>query len=126
MSSFGRKTKPSVVVNKRREKRSETAVSAAVSTTTARTSATLVDLSTSGAGLLSPAPPRRGRDIELRINGRTLFGDVAWTRDNAFGLRFAEALDERSWRDVVRAVAEAEAEQRSTSAAAHRDTALED
>ena len=96
MSGFGRKKIVRPVIQKRRSNRSAAAASVTVWTTAACGSVTLVDLSTGGAGLTGPTPPQKGRDVQLRIGDHTLFGEVAWRNDEAFGLRFDEALDEHT------------------------------
>ena len=104
MSGFGRKQQPRAVYEKRKSERSVTTASATLVTTADRRSVTLVDISKGGAGLRAGSAPERGRDVQLRVGGHTLFGRVWWKKDGAFGLRFDETLSEEAWRTVVEAI----------------------
>ena len=94
MSGFGRKRTTGVPREKRRSSREALEVSATVVTTASRKSAIVADISIGGAGLLTTAPPKVGRDMQIRVAGHTLFGAVAWTSENALGVRFDEKLND--------------------------------
>ncbi|MDC8755936.1 PilZ domain-containing protein [Erythrobacter sp. sf7] len=79
---------------------------AVVMTTASRMSAVMIDISSSGAGLAGCVPPQRGRDVQLRVGGYTLFGQVVWRRDETFGVKFEEALTDDEWTIVDAAIRE--------------------
>lgn len=75
----------------------------------------LVDISAGGAQLSDCAPPQRGRDIQVRIAGHTLFGGVVWRKDESFGVKFEEALGEVEQASINAAIEQAKREQIAAS-----------
>lgn len=96
MSGFGRKKATGVSSDKRRSRREGLKVSATAVTTASRSAVTVTDISVGGAGLLSPKPPKVGRDMQIRVAGHTLFGAVAWTGEDSFGVSFDKNLDDHT------------------------------
>lgn len=93
VSDFGRKKATGVPREKRRASREALEVSATAVTTASRCTVTVTDISVGGAGLISPTPPKVGRDMQIRVAGYTLFGAVTWTSEDAFGVSFDKDLD---------------------------------
>jgi hypothetical protein len=79
----------------RRSDARETAPLIAVWTTvTAHHSATLIDLSTSGARLHSEVVPEAGEELLVTIEGIRAFGRVMWCCKEQFGVAFDSPFDD--------------------------------
>lgn len=113
MTRFGRKKAKPTLHEKRRAERSSAGVTADVETPASRKPVTIVDISAGGARLLSSNSPPSRQDVQLNVNGLSVFGSIVWRKDNFFGLRFEEELNEHGSDEIQQAVQDAEAE-RST------------
>jgi len=110
MPHFGRKKIHASQIEKRKAERSSAGVVADVQTPASREPVTIVDISASGARLKSSNYPPSRQDVQLNVNGLAVFGSIVWRRDNLFGLRFDQALNEYSPEEIQEAVKTAEAE----------------
>jgi hypothetical protein len=54
--------------------------------------AEVVDISTTGAGLLCDVPLQLGEELGLKVQGLNLFGTVVRAEDGVYGFRFDELL----------------------------------
>lgn len=93
---------------KRRFRRVTVVLEAIAVTKLARQSVRVNDISNGGAGFHSTQPPEKGSEVQFRISGHTLFGDVTWVSENAFGLKFDRELDARDEMTLDNAIRAAE------------------
>lgn len=107
MSGFGQKKMVREMQEKRRSKRSKARALATVHTPASTEPVTVVDVSESGARLIGSPPRPSRRDVQLRVNGLTMFGTVAWRKEDSFGLEFDQSLNEYGSNEIHRAVREA-------------------
>ena len=114
MTDFGKRHEKSAVSDRRRTSRTPVSAGAIVMTTASRLSAVLVDISEGGAQLTGCLPPQRGRDVQIRIAGHTLFGGIAWRKDETFGVKFEEALGHHELAMIDTAIMQAKCEERAT------------
>jgi hypothetical protein len=108
MTRFGRKKTKPVIREKRRTERSSADVIADVETPASREPVTILDISAGGARLLSSSTPTSRRDVQLSVNGLSVFGAIVWRKENCFGLRFDDALNEYGPDEIQQAVKDAE------------------
>jgi len=109
VTRFGRKKS---AMTQQREKRKSERVPikspAFVETPASRQSVTVVDYSATGVRLTSSSPPPSRRDVCLNINGLAIFGTIAWRRDNCFGIKFEESLNDFEPAELEAALEEAQ------------------
>jgi len=110
MTRFGRKKANPALREKRRAERSSAGVIADVETPASREPVTIVDISAGGARLLSSNTPPARQDVQLNVNGLSVFGAIVWRKDNSFGLRFEDSLNDHGSDEIQQAVKDAEAE----------------
>ena len=110
MTRFGRKKTNLALREKRRAERSSVGVIGDVETPASREPVTIVDISAGGARLRSANSPPSRQDVQLNVNGLSVFGSVVWRKDNHFGLRFEYALNEHGSDEIQQAVKDAEVE----------------
>lgn len=107
MAGFGNKKQEIARREKRRAARATANAPAIIQTTATRLPVTIVNISASGARLIASDHPPSRQDVQLKVNGLSLFGRIAWRRDKIFGVRFDEALHEYSPAEIHDAVEEA-------------------
>lgn len=108
MTGFGRKKYTLTPHEKRRSPRSKACAPAVVETPASRDTVTIVDFSATGARLVGSSPPPSRRDVWLSVNGLALFGTIAWRKDNYFGFKFDDSVNELDPAKIQQAFREAE------------------
>ena len=109
MKGFGNKTQVIARRENRRATRMNANAPAIIQTTASCLAVTIVNISASGARLIASHHPPSRQDVQLKVNGLSLFGRIAWRREKAFGVRFDEALHNYSPAEIHEAVEEASA-----------------
>lgn len=109
MTGFGNKMQVVARREKRRATRMNANAPAIIQTTASRLAVTIVNISASGARLITSDYPPSRQDVQLKVNGLSLFGRIAWRRDKTIGMRFDEALHNYSPAEIHEAVEEASA-----------------
>ena len=109
MAGFGNKMKVIARRENRRANRMNANAPAIIQTTASRLAVTIVNISASGARLIASDHPPSRQDVQLKVNGLSLFGRIAWRREKAFGVRFDETLHDYSPAEIHEAVEEASA-----------------
>ncbi len=106
---FGKKPPPAAAATreKRRAKRLPANAPAIVQTTASRLQVTIVNISVSGARLVTEEEPPDRQDVQVIINGVCLFGRITWRRDKTFAVKFEEGLQGHPPAEILRAVEEA-------------------
>ena len=104
---FGKRGSEAGVREKRRATRLNANAPAVVQTTAYQLSATIVNISSSGARLIAQDRPPPRQDVQVIVNGLYLFGRIAWRRDKAFGVRFDEGSHGYTPDQIYQAVEEA-------------------
>lgn len=110
MAGFGNKRQEILRREKRRAARMNANAPAIIQTTASRLHVTIINISASGARLIASEYPPSRQDVQLKVNGLSLFGRIAWRRDKTFAVRFDEALHEYSTAEIHSAVEEASAQ----------------
>jgi hypothetical protein len=109
MTGFGNKIQVIARRENRRAHRVNANAPAVVQTTACQFAVTIVNISASGARLIASDHPPSRQDVQLKVNGLSLFGRIAWRRQKAFGVRFDDALHDYSPAEIHEAVEEASA-----------------
>ena len=121
MLHFGRKKTNPALREKRRTERSSSSAIADIETPSSREPVTIIDISAGGARLLGSNTPPSRQDVRLNVNGLSVFGAIIWRKDNFFGLRFDDTLNEHGSDEIYQAIKDAEVER----SAFDRETVLQ-
>lgn len=104
---FGKKPPAAATREKRGAKRSPANAPAIVQTTASRLKVTIVNISISGARLITEEGVPDRQDVQVIVNGVCIFGRITWRRDKTFAVKFEEGLQGHSRAEILRAVEEA-------------------
>jgi hypothetical protein len=71
---------------------------------------TIIDISASGAQISGSKPAPTRPDVQIKVNGLALFGTIAWRKNNSFGIKFDQLLNELEPSEIHCAIQEAKFE----------------
>lgn len=108
MTGFGRRKAAYTTGEKRKSQRRKANSQAFVETPASRQVVTVDDYSATGAKLTGTSPPPSRRDVCLNINGLVIFGTIVWRKENSFGFKFDQSLNDFNSSDLQNALYEAQ------------------
>lgn len=105
--NFGRRKAAFTTGEKRKSERRKANSQAFIETPASRQMVTVEDYSETGARLSGTSPPPARRDLFLNINGLVIFGTIVWRRENSFGFKFDQNLNDFDSADLQNALDDA-------------------
>lgn len=107
IAMFGKRRPGVSTREKRRAKRTSVNAPVVVETTAGTFHATIVNVSASGARLVTSEWSPRRQDVQIIVGGIHIFGRIAWCRDKIFAVKFEEGLHEHTSEEIYQAIVDA-------------------